>query len=334
MATRAEKAAVAALTAAYVARQRLLATTLTRDLILLVRQLFMPSSLGPSWTVTKTQLDALIRARRSVSATLGARYYLDVRAVHVRPPGRQARRAAPVPRRAVQAPQVPDREPVRDVLDQVDREPDTERVDVDIPERELEAEFGLDSDDEDDVWAELGRIAGVGPPDLDDERVESNLTATGIASYQRAIRAGQTPTQAIDTMAVNLAGSATRLAAEGGRQVIRDAVDGDDAAIGWMRITDGDACSWCLMLASRGAVYKSAQTAGRAKNRRFTGPGQFKWHDHCGCVAVPIFDADDPRLDRADELYAEWLRVTQGKSGKAAVNAWRQHWEKQRQQDN
>lgn len=331
MATRTEKAAVTALTAAYVARQRFLSTMLTRDLVLLVRQLFDPLRPGPSWRVTKTQVDALIRARRSVSATLGARYYLDLRAVHVPPPGARPRRRPEVPRRAVEAPHVPD-EGARDILDRVAREPDGERVEVDIPDRELEDEFGLDGDDS-DVWAELGRIAGVGPTDLDEARVEANLNATGIASYQRAIRAGQTPAQAVDTMAVNMAGSATRLAAEGGREAIRDATERDDDAIGWLRVTDGDACSWCLMLASRGAVYKSAETAGRAKSSKFIGPGEFKWHDFCGCTGVPIFDPDDPRLDRADELYAEWQRVTQGKSGKAAVNVWRRHWDQRRRQD-
>lgn len=327
MATRAEQAAAAAVTAAYVARQRLLSTTLTRDLILLVRELFVPSRPGPSWAVTKVQLESLIRARRGVSASLAVRYYLDLRGVYLPQTGAPAPRAAAAP-----TPDVPEREPARELLDRVAREPERDPVEPDVPERELEDEFGFGDANDADVWAELGRIAGVDPSDLDDEQVESNLNTTGIGSFQRAVRAGQTPDRAVDTMAVNLAGSATRLAQEGGREVVRDAVEGDDEAIGWIRIPDADPCSWCAMMASRGAVYRSAGTAGRDKNARFDGEGQFKWHDHCGCTAQPVFDPDDPRLEKAEDLYDQWLRATQGHSGKAAVNAWRRHWDNRDQE--
>ena len=73
-------------------------------------------------------------------------------------------------------------------------------------------------------------------------------------------------------------------------------------------------------------------TAGRNKNDKFTGEGQFKWHDHCGCTAAPVFDPDDPHLRRAEDLYDQWLQETQGHSGKAAVNAWRRYWENRDQE--
>lgn len=169
------------------------------------------------------------------------------------------------------------------------------------------------------------RIAS--PIDLPDDRLMTNIDVTGIGMYQRALKAGASASQAVDRAGVTLSGTASRLALEGGRSVIDETVQSDEAAIGWMRITDADPCAWCAMMASRGAIYKSAETAGRAKNDRFVGEGAFKWHDHCGCAAAPVWSHDDPRLEHADNLYDQWLQHTQGYSGKDAINAWRRYWE-------
>lgn len=172
-----------------------------------------------------------------------------------------------------------------------------------------------------------GRSRIVSPMDLPEERLFANLDATGIGSYSRSVRAGAPPAKAGDAAAVNLSGAGTRLALEGGRSVVADTAKDDAEAIGWARVTDADPCSWCLMLVSRGAVYRSAATAGRLKNDRFTGDGQFKFHDHCGCTAAPVWSADDPVLDRADDLYDQWQSVTSGFSGGDAINVWRRYWE-------
>lgn len=179
--------------------------------------------------------------------------------------------------------------------------------------------------------------AGVGvdarlaePVDLPAERILANLDVTGIGAYSRAVRSGAAPGKAGDVAAVNLSGSGSRLVLEGGRSVIAESAKADGEALGWARVTDADPCSWCLMLASRGAVYRSAETAGRLKNDRFVGDGQFKWHDHCGCGAAVVWDPQDPVLARADDLYTQWLEVTAGHSGQDAVNVWRRYWDAKR----
>lgn len=159
------------------------------------------------------------------------------------------------------------------------------------------------------------------PRNLDEVRVIKALDSAGPAVMRRALNAGATPAQARERMATALTGTASRLALEAGRDVIEASVLDDDEALGWARVGDGDPCSWCSMLLSRGAVYKSAVTAG---DSRFGGE---KYHDHCGCQAVPVFDPETPLLDRADELYADWKRITAGHSGKDAVNVWRRWWE-------
>lgn len=328
MASQTERAA-AAVTAAYAARQRLLALTLTRDLILLVRRIFAPGVPGPSWAATKVQLGALIRDRRRLSAALAARYYVDLRRVSVA----DVQPSAPLLRpEATVRPPVVQRTSARTVAESLTRQEQRGRQPRPEPPATLDDMLGLGPLSEEEAWAELDRIAPARPGDLDETRLDTNLDVTGIASYQKALRAGQTPGQAVDTMAVNLAGSATTLALEAGREVVRDATGGDEEAIGWIRVPDADPCSWCAMLASRGAVYRSAETAGRAKNSEFVGEGMFKWHDHCGCTAVPVFRDDDPLLQRADDLYEQWLRETQGHSGEAARKAWRRFWENRGQE--
>ena len=164
------------------------------------------------------------------------------------------------------------------------------------------------------------------PAPLPAEQVLKAVDATGIATFGRSLRAGASPRQAVDRAAVTLSGSASRLALDGGRTVVDRSVRRDDEAIGWIRVTDADPCPWCLMMAGRGAAFHSAASAGREKNAQFVGDGEAKWHDHCGCTALPVWDPDDPHLAHADELYDQWAQVTAGTSGKDAINAWRRHW--------
>lgn len=49
----------------------------------------------------------------------------------------------------------------------------------------------------------------------------------------------------------------------------------DPAAVGWKRITN-QCCSFCRMLADRGAVYKESTA-------------RFAAHPHCDCTAAPVF---------------------------------------------
>lgn len=173
----------------------------------------------------------------------------------------------------------------------------------------------------------LDPIRSAPPVPLDEERLIKTLDATGIAVFDKAGRLGASPEQARDRMAVTLTGSTSNLVLEGGRSVIEATILEDEDAIGWLRVTDADPCSWCAMLASRGAVYKSAKTAGGDANSRFKGSGEFKFHDHDGCHAIPVYDHDHPFLQRAEDLYDQWQQVTAGESGKNAINAWRRYWD-------
>ena len=66
---------------------------------------------------------------------------------------------------------------------------------------------------------------------------------------------------------------------------------------GYARVPSGKTCDFCLMLASRGGVYKTAKTAGEGK----------KFHGDCDCRIVLVRGLEDypPGYD-PDQLYHEW----------------------------
>jgi hypothetical protein len=145
------------------------------------------------------------------------------------------------------------------------------------------------------------RIAGVPTSRLagaiDEKQILSSLYVTGDVMNRKALASGQSPENARTTAFVRTSGAATRLVLDGGRQTILDSVDADPHAVGWARVTDGNPCYFCLTLASRGAVYKSEQTA------------SFEAHDHCGCSAMPVYDGTDiPQLDRWQQIYEQAQR--------------------------
>lgn len=82
-----------------------------------------------------------------------------------------------------------------------------------------------------------------------------------------------------------LGGVLDRLVKQPGRDTIANSAHA--AGIGWARVPSGaETCAFCLMLASRGAVYGSRETAGDGGS----------YHGDCDCVATPIRDdADLPK---------------------------------------
>lgn len=69
----------------------------------------------------------------------------------------------------------------------------------------------------------------------------------------------------------------------------------------WARVPSGKTCAWCLMLASRGPVYRSAASAG----------GAVKFHDDCDCQPVMSWDGgrDLPEGYDEGELYGLYERA-------------------------
>jgi hypothetical protein len=88
--------------------------------------------------------------------------------------------------------------------------------------------------------------------------------------------------------------------------------------VAWARgLTGAENCAFCIMLASRGAVYKSKDTAKRSWEGE-------KYHDKCDCIAIPVYTSKDwPGKDQADLMYQFWLTSTRGHYQQDAINAFR-----------
>ncbi|MCZ0973156.1 hypothetical protein O1L55_20680 [Streptomyces albulus] len=109
-----------------------------------------------------------------------------------------------------------------------------------------------------------------------------SLYFTGPVQVKKALKAGLSLERALANAFVASAGSISRQILNGGRNQIINNVTNDKQAVGWYRIAHGNSCAFCLMLASRGAVYKTEWSA------------DFQAHDHCACDAAPVFSYKEP----------------------------------------
>lgn len=89
----------------------------------------------------------------------------------------------------------------------------------------------------------------------------------------------------VDTAGRKIVNSLEAEVARVGRNVIPDTVldeakdEKKSGRIAYKRVAVGETCDFCLMVASRGAVYKNSVKAGEAK----------KWHHSCDCIILPEF---------------------------------------------
>ena len=72
-------------------------------------------------------------------------------------------------------------------------------------------------------------------------------------------------------------GVAQRETLQPARELLAETVVRDPAAIGYARVVSGNACAFCIMLASRGPVYGKKS-------------GDFEAHRGCACTVEPEFD--------------------------------------------
>ncbi|HYH54017.1 MAG TPA: hypothetical protein VD761_07795 [Solirubrobacterales bacterium] len=121
-------------------------------------------------------------------------------------------------------------------------------------------------------------IRPAGP--IDESKVLSGLVVTGRDSVADALRAGRSPEDARRAALTRTSGSITRQVLTGGRETLVRSVAEDKEALGWGRVTDGNPCPFCALLASRGPVYKEETV-------------DFEAHDHCTCAAMPFYKGAD-----------------------------------------
>lgn len=176
--------------------------------------------------------------------------------------------------------------------------------------------------------------------DRADKAAEAGLRVTGPINIKHRISRGESPESAARKALVEASGAAGQHVLNGGRGTTLSLVQNDQRAIGWVRVTDGNPCAFCAMLASRGVTWGPyAKTSFKASNEKFSGKsfeaeydddprivgrGEVKVHDHCACAIAVVFSRQDAILDQGKqyrELWNQYIRNRYG--GQDAIKAWR-----------
>lgn len=192
---------------------------------------------------------------------------------------------------------------------------------------------------------ERARLLSLQVVDLDDYRgIQSiferhpvflaNYDVRWFEEAMDAVRVRFSSELATDSDLLTTIAVAVKEAQNGGRATLREAVQTDPQAVGWARVEGGgESCAFCLMLISRGPVYKNANEAGlkAASNesaieiwQRYDRTGNdselmdlmARWHENCDCRVVPVFDELDwPGRDEYLDAEALWAKTTKGFGG-------------------
>lgn len=107
------------------------------------------------------------------------------------------------------------------------------------------------------------------------------------------------------TLASRLGGLLQRHICGAGRQTVNANMDADPADVRYARIPRGPkTCAFCSMLASRGWVYRSKETASQRKRGG-------RYHDRCDCAIVPSWGPHAPSIDGydPDALYEQYMQA-------------------------
>lgn len=131
--------------------------------------------------------------------------------------------------------------------------------------------------------AELGNPDGaVVIPRLNISTTFDEMDAYGPKMLKSRIGQGMDLAEALEITQRQVAARARSVILSGGRGLVRESAEHDRHAIGFRRKSDGDPCTFCAMLVSRGPAYTSEAVA-LAK-----GDGD-PYHDHCGCTVEIIY---------------------------------------------
>jgi hypothetical protein len=114
-----------------------------------------------------------------------------------------------------------------------------------------------------------------------------------------------------------LSGGSQKIVSDTARDTVVDSVEGDPAKPSFARHASANACAFCRLVAARGAVYRSARSAGDGH----------KYHDHCHCVVVPVWNGayeQAPYVAGWESAYKAAFKAAGGGDTKAILAHMRQ----------
>lgn len=208
-------------------------------------------------------------------------------------------------------------------------------------ERELDRAIersGIRWDFDEGTLARPDRRVTIEIPEIDweerDRAVEISLNVTGPIGQKSKIGRGKPLELVRNESFVEAAGAASRHVLDGGNRSALRLIEDNARLIGYIRVTDGDPCYFCAMLASRGPVYRTPKRAGSnvrgtrnpsgRAGEAFTGAGAWKVHDNCACTVEPVYTTDTGWPGRGREFQQLWNdHIRNRYSGEEAVRQWR-----------
>lgn len=150
--------------------------------------------------------------------------------------------------------------------------------------------------------AEAIAIATNAPAGLVDVKDTTGRLRTGLSVGQYVARTpdvitarisdGMKPELAVDMSTRRLVGLASTEPHRIARAAVAYGAVNDERITGWRRVAEANACSFCRMLASKGAAYTSRESA------NVTSSGQ-KYHLHCHCYAEVVFSSQAAEINAA-----------------------------------
>ncbi len=147
-----------------------------------------------------------------------------------------------------------------------------------------------------------------------DEDYDIDLPPYKVEWLEEAMRPIFKTARVIDFDDAKMAEVGMRVAKEvenGGRRLALNAVKGETRRVGFARVATGrETCAFCLMLVSRGPVYKTELRAGakhegaaeildeKLTNNKEIDDDELdqlmtRWHPGCDCKVVPVFDRNN-----------------------------------------
>lgn len=134
--------------------------------------------------------------------------------------------------------------------------------------------------------AEGAKAAALGAVAWDQRLMAENLHLAGPVRVKLLVGKGTTGQAAAAAALTKFAGIARRGVMQGGRMMIHETAKRDGNVVGWRRVTDGDPCTFCAMLATRGPVY--------SKDTVLTDGEGLRYHGHCGCTGELVYSKWEP----------------------------------------
>jgi hypothetical protein len=126
------------------------------------------------------------------------------------------------------------------------------------------------------------------------------LRGSALKGIIDARKAGMSMPSASRQGLVRVSGELTKLVLSGGRMTITTAVKEDPRALGWARVTSGEPCAFCRLLASRGPIYKTEKSA------------DFEAHDHDVCMPEAVFAGkqdEGPSVAESEKYLREYQQA-------------------------